>query len=577
MKFTRSLRGKILLAFIFIGVIILAQSGTSMLLEANVQMHNQNLQNLLEQEVKASSILTAHYRWLSDFSLAVGTGEEFTGNVDPSASALGRWLESDYIKGSRDAQIISIASALREPNRLMYEAAAVGADTDWVGRAALLEETVGPRAKDVAAGLTRLLEYQSNTATTDKLLAERTIETSQMISLIIAVAALALAIAAAVTLIMSIVPPLRRLTRAAGEMALGKLDVDTDINSRDEIGELAQAFGLIRDATAQQCEVARAVAAKDLSVRAEPMSEHDSMGIALCTMLDNMNDMFGEIRNASGQVEMGSRQISDGAQTLAQGATEQAATITDLTGLTAKVEEHTNHNSEIAVKAAKKDDEIRIVAEKGSAQMDELMASMNEINAASNSISKVMKVIDDIAFQTNILALNAAVEAARAGQHGKGFAVVADEVRNLAAKSADAARDTGDMISTSIAKAELGLSIATRTAQSLREIVTGIEESSKIMNEIAEFSKEQTLSISSLHAGIDEVSQVVHQNSATSEQSAAASEQMASQAALLSAMIEQFRLRGQTGGQNAYDAYGAEFAGDDGFEQSGFSLNGDKY
>jgi len=275
------------------------------------------------------------------------------------------------------------------------------------------------------------------------------------------------------------------------------------------------------------------------------LSNSDTMGKSLSQMVDNLNDMFGNIHSSTSQVSTGAKQVADGAQSLAQGSTQQAASVQELSSSIADIANKTKENAEIANKTSSLSNTIRQSAEKGSHQMDDMISAVQEINDASQSISKIIKTIDDIAFQTNILALNAAVEAARAGQHGKGFAVVAEEVRNLASKSAEAAKDTGDMIQNSMEKAELGSQIAGETASSLKEIVSGISESSAMIAEIARSSEEQSGAISQVNIGIDQVAQVVQQNSATAEQSAAASEQMSSQSSILEELISQFKLKNQ--------------------------------
>jgi methyl-accepting chemotaxis protein len=235
-----------------------------------------------------------------------------------------------------------------------------------------------------------------------------------------------------------------------------------------------------------------------------------------------------------------SKQIADGSQSLAQGSTEKAASVQQLSASITEIADKTKDNAEKAERAAMLAGDIKISAEKGSTQMDEMMTAVKDINESSQSIGKVIKVIDDIAFQTNILALNAAVEAARAGQHGKGFAVVAEEVRTLASKSAEAAKDTEGLIADSIQKAELGSRIADETAASLTEIVTGIGESNQLIAEISQLSEEQTAGIEQINRGIDQVAQVVQQNSATAEQSAAASQEMSGQSMLLDELRAQF-------------------------------------
>jgi hypothetical protein len=251
-------------------------------------------------------------------------------------------------------------------------------------------------------------------------------------------------------------------------------------------------------------------------------------------------ELVGRIKDVSKTFVAGSGNIADGAQALASGATEQAATIQQLSGSMSEIAEKTKRNAEIANKTAGLADAIRDNAERGSRQMDEMIAAVQDINASSHNISKVIKVIDDIAFQTNILALNAAVEAARAGQHGKGFAVVADEVRSLAAKSAVAAKDTESLIANSVEKSELGVRIAGDTSASLADIVSGVNDSNALITEMAASSEEQSKGIEQINTGIDQVAQVVQQNSATAEQSAASAEQMRQQVRSLEQLVEQF-------------------------------------
>jgi methyl-accepting chemotaxis protein len=281
----------------------------------------------------------------------------------------------------------------------------------------------------------------------------------------------------------------------------------------------------------------------DLEITSDYLGDFREIKQALNEISSNLSDTLGEINEAAGQVEAGASQISDGGMALSQGTSEQASSIEELTATIEEVARETTQNAQNAGIANELSIAVKANAEVGNHQMTGMVSAMNEINEASRSIFKIIKVIDDIAFQTNILALNAAVEAARAGQHGKGFAVVANEVRTLAARSAEAARETTLLIEGSISKVAAGTTIAGETAESLGEILKQIDQVADLVGEIARASTEQASEIAQINQGIELVSQVVQTNSATAEESAASSEELSGQAEILKQMVGAFKLK----------------------------------
>ena len=257
----------------------------------------------------------------------------------------------------------------------------------------------------------------------------------------------------------------------------------------------------------------------------------------------DMSNTLGQIDQSSNQVAAGSDQVSSGAQALSQGATEQASSVEELAATINEISNQIQDTAQNAEAATVQIDDTGAEIEVCSRQMKELISAMDEISVNSNEIGKIIKTIEDIAFQTNILALNAAVEAARAGSAGKGFAVVADEVRNLASKSAEASKNTAALIENAINSVGKGTGIAENTAESLSQVVTSSNSVMEIAGNIAAAAKLQAESITQVTSGIDQISSVVQTNSATAEESAAASEELSGQAQMLKNLVSRFRLR----------------------------------
>jgi methyl-accepting chemotaxis protein len=286
----------------------------------------------------------------------------------------------------------------------------------------------------------------------------------------------------------------------------------------------------------------------DVVITGDYRGDFEALKHSINNIASSLNRVLGEIGAAADQVAAGTRLVSDGSQEISQGATEQASAIEQLTASVSQIAEQTRSNAMSANKASELTSAAASEATLGNERMQAMEKAMDEINEASNSISKIIKVIDDIAFQTNILALNAAVEAARAGVHGKGFAVVAEEVRNLAARSASAAKETTELIEGSIGKTAAGTKIADDTAAALKTILDGVEAAAELVSEIAAASGEQATAIAQVDRGIEQMSQVVQTNSATSEEAAAAAEELSSQAEMLKNLVGQFKLSSAAGG-----------------------------
>ncbi len=351
----------------------------------------------------------------------------------------------------------------------------------------------------------------------------------------------------------SITKPLAKTVDMLEELEKGHIDQRLNLNRNDEIGRMASAMDRFADSLQNEIvQPLQQLAQGDLTFEARPRDERDVLRKALQQLGADLNGMIAQILATGEQINAGSSQVSDASQSLSEGATKSASSLEEITSSMNEIGSQTTQSAENANQANLLATSAGSAAQTGNDQMSEMVAAMGEINAAGQNISKIIKVIDEIAFQTNLLALNAAVEAARAGQHGKGFAVVAEEVRNLAARSAKAASETAELIEGSVEKASNGTQIAERTAHSLDEIVQEITKVTDLISEIAAASNEQAQGVSQVNQGLQLIDQVIQQNTSSAEESAATSEQLSDQAAQLQQMLQRFNLK--RGSSNTFSA-----------------------
>ena len=352
----------------------------------------------------------------------------------------------------------------------------------------------------------------------------------------------------------AVIAPIEEVSNVLKEMSNGNLGQRVTGDYKGDHAQLKTALNkTLEDISTYINEITEVLSQMsksnfDLMINNEYKGDFTEIKDALNVIILSFNQVFNGINRAADQVSAGAKQVSDGSQASAQGATEQASSVEELTVTIGQVAVQTKENALNANKANELALKASGHAQQGNEHMMIMLESMAKINESSGKISKIIKVIDEIAFQTNILALNAAVEAARAGQHGKGFAVVAEEVRNLAARSANAAKETTELIEGSVRNVEYGMRTADGTTTVLQGISHGVAEVVEIVKQIAGASNEQATAISQVNQGIEQVARVIQTNSATAQESAAASEELSGQAEMLRDMVGKFKLKKEASG-----------------------------
>ncbi len=479
--------------------------------------------------------------------------DEIQSNVDEYLVKVEQTCSSD-----REKQILaSLKEKLSKFRGLRDEAVSLGLQNKHDEAMDLFYNEADPVLEEAITAGQELMDVnvELGTQVSDDLSSQS--KTTMFVIIVIIVLSVILSVIIAIYIANSISKPIGKVNDAAAKLAAGNLDIDIVSDSKDEVGQMTESFAkatsmlkfYIADITSELGELAKGNFNVEQSE--DYIGDFKEIQTALETIIQSLNSTLSQINQAADQVSSGSDQVSSGAQGLSQGATEQASSVEELAATINEISQQINETAANADEASKLTVQTGDKLIESNQYMRDMIKAMGEITNSSNEIGRIIKTIEDIAFQTNILALNAAVEAARAGAAGKGFAVVADEVRNLASKSAEASKSTSELIEGTNRSVENGNKIAAATAESLDEVVEGSKQMNKIMADISEAANEQANAASQVTQGIDQISSVVQTNSATAEESAAASEELSGQAQMLKNLVSRFTLR-QTGAGQPY-------------------------
>ncbi|MCI8865865.1 MAG: HAMP domain-containing protein [Lachnospiraceae bacterium] len=548
----RSIKQDIMIRVALIFVVLIVSGIVTLSGMSTVKKHSKSTEKATDIHILVLMAEKAHYGWVEGLCSSISLGTEFTGSTDYKGCVLGAWLYGQEISSLEDKEILRLVEEMKPIHQAIHESAQTILklnETDPQGAQQMYLDNTKANVVKLVALLDQVAEITKQQVEDDEAGLSAAVLRTQIISVITVLIILVVCILLVIYVFRGIVAPIQKITESSRSLSEGKLDFEIDMNSNNEIGDLASSLNLsvknLKLYISDISSILNDIAAGDLGRESQIHYIGDFVQIqkSIETISHGLNSTMEQIYSSANQVDSGSNQVADGAQNLAQGATEQASEVDNLLQMIEQISEQINSNAENATITNKEADQVGERIAVCNSQMQEMAEAMHQINLCSGEIEKIIKTIEDVAFQTNILALNAAVEAARAGSAGKGFAVVADEVRNLAGKSAEAAKNTKELIEKTLSVVENGSRLTGVTQESLNLVVEGAGNVTEHIKVISAATMEQEEAIGHIKESITQISTVIQSNSATSEESAAASQQLAGQAQVLKGLIGKFKFK----------------------------------
>lgn len=507
--------------------------------------------NNRDNQAATQSALAKHYEWLEMYNESIVNGTEFKGSLDYNTCLLGQWLSGVSDSDLSDTVIRTALDETQEPHQKMHTLASEIlelAANDQTAAYKRFNEELKPLTEKVIQGLDKISTQYKEIANQASEKMDRLIFIMIVLNIVCALVGFIVAIFYGTRSARQISRPITAVAEWSEKLSVGADEIDFDQqvlkgNEDNEIGSMIQSFQRMVDSIHENVEVVKRLAQGDMTVFVNIRSQEDSLGRNLYHLVQSNDFMFARIIEIAMSVATASQNIANASQTLADTASKQVVAINELNSSTDETRELVRQNGVEVQHATDLSHSILQDMQDSNAKMGLLVESVDEINKSSQKIANVIKLIDDIAFQTNILALNAAVEAARAGEAGKGFAVVADEVRVLALKSADAANESKQLIEATMRATKDGSQTSSEAFETFQHVVDDLDSIIETVNRISDSSQKQEDAISRIHEQVEFINESITSNLSVNEEAAAASAEMREDARLLEDEMNQFNLR----------------------------------